>query len=60
MKRRSSARRIVALTGALVHFAAGVLGLAYLALYSWLDTPEETHKRINHGMEPWRDYGPPL
>jgi hypothetical protein len=51
--------RIVALSGALLHLATGVLGLAYLALLSWLEDDETLHKRINYGMEPPRDQGPP-
>ena len=51
--------RIVALSGALLHFAAGLLGLAYLALLSWLEEPEALQERINQGMERTRDYGPP-
>ena len=51
--------RIVALTGALLHFATGLLGLAYLALLSWVEDDEALHKRINSGDGDWVDHGPP-
>ena len=44
--------RLVALTGAIAHIATGLLGLAYLALLSWLDNDEQLHKRVNQGMAP--------
>ena len=51
--------RIAALSGALLHFATGLLGLAYLALLSWVESPEDLHKRINHEGGQASDPGPP-
>jgi hypothetical protein len=59
LKRSGFTPRIAALSGALLHFATGLLGLAYLALLSWLDDPEELHKRINPTDGDSRDFGPP-